>query len=1234
MYMQQMTPEHIKKIGTYFQRNYIEGERIPTIPVKDWKSWKEEEFRQIRYYDSQNNRRGIYTNKDKAPPRIHLRGDGNFSDLSDGHLEFKCWVQTKVEEVVLGKSSPKFLAQEQASSERDKAMDTWETLSDHFQNMLFDLFFSKQHLENTKFREPKHLLLLWKILATVNPDLNSVKYGIIESTTLTPSVLDKDSFNPILRISRELPRILIANSKSTDASPKQIYQMMEGVKGGKKLRKFAKKQTELNFIDDEKLWKITSKLVKAKIEPPPDWKWINISIPGMTLMAVLSNQIENILLDARKKAIRYVEEDSYPLQDEFGLLEFTFDEKTAYSQLKNRGFGSTNLDKSETPENVTKHNAIQLTYNLVNMLLEPKNAILSREYMTNEEYIEHFLDGDESLLKNTKSKHQPHNLYFTPKMKELIKDSGYINFSEGTEHPIYRWLRGSQHRWMYCPPVPHTSNTTNNERGGFLFEHNRKIIGGSHDRYEEFDTPRCEISDGLIKALNTLQDTQWEINLHFLKAFFDIELDDGTMLGTIGWKNKNLRIKSLKPKSELSKVFTPNDQNGKESRVNVLEWARRIIEHNANVFWHSWICDFRGRMSPRCTKLSPQGDDLDRSLIRFKEWKSLGDEGIFWFRVHLHNMMEGIKWDEWIGKDSKPAEKHRTFPERSKWVEDNIDQLRILANNPIKYREILELDKYRSGKSEAFQRLAILIEIDRIYDEYDNNGNNWEEVKSGQVVYLDASCNGYQHLAAIFRDKELAEKVNISMNGVRPQDLYDIVSKNVDETKARAFLKKHLPDGIDIESILKKTFSRSSAKMPTMTRAYGSKDIAKCLSGKNGRGKSKFHEVDFFVSEFSAKDKEEYKKIPDNVKIAYNNYIEEHISKSGFTDLIRKKPKKGKGKGKKNESKAKRWEKLLSNKRYIPLWNEGSALHKALLENPDEVSKFFNENPELQPQFTEIIKSAFEYSISITASKYDELEKQLDKISNNSNGLHPGITWNLPDKFRVNHYYIKTYQRDKSSKGMPCHIGSAYNSFVPKWYKGKKSNKTISNRIKELYLPKNEKKWNENILKNNDLKEEIKKNCTKVLGHKFMVKVMRCIDPKNSSDDANEIKRLLTHANYTLQLHDSKEEDRINRVKLKSGLAPNFIHSLDAYHMRSTINQMASGSPNFSFWAVHDAFGVHARDIPDLRDIVRNGLHELHKERDFNHWLDEMSDSGTITSNKIGDDSWLSKILEAEYLIS
>jgi DNA-directed RNA polymerase len=186
--------------------------------------------------------------------------------------------------------------------------------------------------------------------------------------------------------------------------------------------------------------------------------------------------------------------------------------------------------------------------------------------------------------------------------------------------------------------------------------------------------------------MNDLQDTQWEINLDFLSCIFDIELNDEnrTMLPPGGWSDKEHRIQKIKIKPEFETVFTPLDSKldidnrSLEERILVLEWARRIIEHNANVFWHSWTCDFRGRMSPRCNKLSPHGNDLDRAIIRFKQWKPLGGEGIHWLRVHVHNMMEGIE-SELL---DSPAAKQRTFKERSKWVVDNLEGLRALAADP------------------------------------------------------------------------------------------------------------------------------------------------------------------------------------------------------------------------------------------------------------------------------------------------------------------------------------------------------------------------------------------------------------------------------------------------------------------------------------------------------------------------------------------------------------------------
>ena len=59
-------------------------------------------------------------------------------------------------------------------------------------------------------------------------------------------------------------------------------------------------------------------------------------------------------------------------------------------------------------------------------------------------------------------------------------------------------------------------------------------------------------------------------------------------------------------------------------------------------------------------------------------------------------------------------------------------------------------------KSEIFQRI-FLIEFVRIHDVYAEK--DWDKVESGLPVHLDASCNGFQHIAALTQNEELAKEV-------------------------------------------------------------------------------------------------------------------------------------------------------------------------------------------------------------------------------------------------------------------------------------------------------------------------------------------------------------------------------------------------------------------------------------------------------------------------------------------
>ncbi len=103
---------------------------------------------------------------------------------------------------------------------------------------------------------------------------------------------------------------------------------------------------------------------------------------------------------------------------------------------------------------------------------------------------------------------------------------------------------------MYCPPKPHefdsvmekigegkksvmdllqywySDDDDSAKPGGFLTKSKQKIVSGGEEIYSSFQTPRCEVSPDVVKALNTLQDTQWEINLDVLSRFCDIELLD------------------------------------------------------------------------------------------------------------------------------------------------------------------------------------------------------------------------------------------------------------------------------------------------------------------------------------------------------------------------------------------------------------------------------------------------------------------------------------------------------------------------------------------------------------------------------------------------------------------------------------------------------------------------------------------------------------------------------------
>jgi len=83
-----------------------------------------------------------------------------------------------------------------------------------------------------------------------------------------------------------------------------------------------------------------------------------------------------------------------------------------------------------------------------------------------------------------------------------------------------------------------------------------------------------------------------------------------------------------------------------------------------------------------------------------------------------------------------------------------------------------------------------------------------------------------------------------------------------------------------------------------------------------------------------------------------------------------------------------------------------------------------------------------------------------------------------------------------------------------------------------------------------------------------------------------------------------KETDVIDAARMRSSVAPNFVHSMDAAHLQLTISTCLNAYDNgdvtseMSFAMVHDSFGVHAADMEVFGQCIRKAFHFMYTEHD------------------------------------
>jgi len=324
--------------------------------------------------------------------------------------------------------------------------------------------------------------------------------------------------------------------------------------------------------------------------------------------------------------------------------------------------------------------------------------------------------------------------------------------------------------------------------------HIKKLVGADLTRH--------------MQAVNKLQDTAWQINPQ-VKHFFDWALKSNvtTMIG----------LPASQPYEFPTAPECPKEGATQAQQEALIQWKRETARlhtkerkrhadamalwristmadeyRNYDNFYFVYTTDFRGRIYPVTSGLSPQGADYSKGLLRFTEGKALGEDGAYWFTVHGANLL-GYDKDTYDGRV-----KYIMQPER-------LDAIRRVSSDLCS----IETAKFIAGADKPLQFLAWCLE----FSEYLDTGVTY---KSHLPIGLDGSCNGLQNFSAILRDSVGGLATNV-LPSDRPNDIYGEVAR-VAIGKLHACNSEDKPMA---DKLLRLGITRKTTKRSVMTLPYG-----------------------------------------------------------------------------------------------------------------------------------------------------------------------------------------------------------------------------------------------------------------------------------------------------------------------------------------------------------------------------------------------------------------------------
>lgn len=307
--------------------------------------------------------------------------------------------------------------------------------------------------------------------------------------------------------------------------------------------------------------------------------------------------------------------------------------------------------------------------------------------------------------------------------------------------------------------------------GGYYLLKQPLIRGGLHKHTAA--NPDA-IPDRLLAAVNTVQDTRWQIDTWMLDLMRQIWID-GCGLGVLPSAYNQVLPDRLP--DEVWGAMSPQERSEHQrTRMRIVKDNRKSAAKRESflrrmdtaetfrgepVIWFPHFIDFRGRLYPLPQDLTPQGEDTSKALLRFADGVPLGPSGVSWLAIRLANC---------YGQDKL------TIAERLEWVMDHEDLIRDSADDPLdgqRFWAALDAD----GEPVADEPLGFLATCREWTMAH--AGGRPEEFISHLPIPMDGVANGLQHLSLLGKDPVGARVTCCTSDPIR----YDPYTEVADEVK-------------------------------------------------------------------------------------------------------------------------------------------------------------------------------------------------------------------------------------------------------------------------------------------------------------------------------------------------------------------------------------------------------------------------------------------------------------------